>query len=88
MGSKQFGYNLLKRVLKNLDERVAIDMEPKFLGRHLVMVISPMGKSRKVKEPQTSASSIRGKQESKSKNKESKKPATQKAQSGPRKTQR
>lgn len=41
MGSKQFGYEVLKRVLKQFEEKVSIDMEPKFLGRHLVMVISP-----------------------------------------------
>ena len=47
MGSKQYGYNLLKRVLKEFAERVAIDMEPKFLGRHLMMIISPVGYSKK-----------------------------------------
>jgi translation initiation factor IF-3 len=44
MGSKQYGYNLLKRVLGEFNNAVAIDMEPKFLGRHLMMVISPTGK--------------------------------------------
>lgn len=47
MGSKQFGYNVLKRVLDELEREVNIDMEPKFIGRHLAMVISPMGKTRK-----------------------------------------
>ena len=46
MGSKQFGYDLLKRVLSHFEDRASIDMEPKFLGRHLVMVISPSSKSR------------------------------------------
>lgn len=41
MRSKQFGYDLLKRILNELGNTVAVDMEPKFLGRHLVMVISP-----------------------------------------------
>lgn len=45
MGSKQFGYNLLKRILNELGESVAADSEPKFMGRHLVMVISPTRKS-------------------------------------------
>lgn len=44
MGSKQFGYKLLEKILDNLGESVAVDMEPKFLGRHLVMVISPTSK--------------------------------------------
>ena len=46
MGSKQFGYDLLKRVLSHFENLVSIDMEPKFLGRHLVMVISPSSKSK------------------------------------------
>ncbi len=46
MGSKQFGYDVLKRVLSHFENRASIDMEPKFLGRHLVMVISPSSKSR------------------------------------------
>jgi len=51
MGSKQFGYDLLKRVLGEFEGRISIDMEPKFLGRHLVMVISPLmqGKRQEVK---------------------------------------
>ena len=51
MGSKQFGYDLLQRVLGEFEGRVSIDMEPKFLGRHLVMVISPLiqGKRQVVK---------------------------------------
>lgn len=51
MGSKQFGYDVLKRVLSHFENRVSIDMEPKFLGRHLIMVISPstQGKRQGVK---------------------------------------
>jgi len=44
MGSKDFGYNVLKKALGHFGESVAIDMEPKFIGRHLVMVISPTNK--------------------------------------------
>jgi len=47
MGSKNFGYDLLKKVVAGIGEEVAIDMEPKFLGRHLAMVISPLGKSKR-----------------------------------------
>jgi len=53
MGSKQFGYNLLKRVLEEVKTEVNIDMEPKFLGRHLVMVISPMSKNKTKNENKT-----------------------------------
>lgn len=41
MGSKQFGYDVLKRVLADLGDSASVDQEPKFLGRHLSMTISP-----------------------------------------------
>lgn len=41
LGSKQFGYDLLGRIVKHFGERIGIDMQPKFLGRSLIMVISP-----------------------------------------------
>ncbi len=44
MGSKPFGYNLLKRIVNELAETISVDMEPKFLGRQLIMVVSPVGK--------------------------------------------
>ena len=44
MGSKQFGYDLLKKVLSEFEDEIALDMEPKFMGRHLMMVISPLTK--------------------------------------------
>lgn len=51
MGSKQFGYDLLKRLINNLGESITIDMEPKFTGRRLEMVISPKsGSTKNVKE--------------------------------------
>ena len=47
LGSKQFGYNLLYRITKELGDRIGIDMQPKFLGKHLMMVISPKATSKK-----------------------------------------
>lgn len=44
MGSKQFGYKLIKRIVNELGDNISIDMEPKFFGRHLATVISPKGK--------------------------------------------
>ncbi|MBL7036804.1 translation initiation factor IF-3 [Candidatus Microgenomates bacterium] len=44
MGSKQFGYNLFRKILIELGEGINADMEPKFLGRKLEMVISPTSK--------------------------------------------
>lgn len=62
MGSKQFGYNLLKSVLAEFEDAISVDMEPKFLGRHLMMVISPVTKvkrqeSKKVKDQKPKKSS-------------------------------
>jgi len=51
MGSKPFGYKLLERIYKDCGEKISIDMEPKFLGRHLVTIISPLiARSKPVKE--------------------------------------
>lgn len=50
MGSKQFGYKLFERLLGDLGDRVGIDMNPKFLGRHLIMIISPMAREKKKKK--------------------------------------
>ena len=47
MQSKKFGYDLFKRLLEDVNNDVNIDMEPKFLGRHLTMVISPIKQSKK-----------------------------------------
>jgi translation initiation factor IF-3 len=47
MGSKQFGYKLLTKIVEYFGESIAVDMEPKFLGRHLVMIISPLRKIKK-----------------------------------------
>lgn len=41
LGSKTFGYDILNRILKDLGEGINIDMKPKFLGRNLIMIISP-----------------------------------------------
>lgn len=58
MGSKPFGYKLIERMLKELGDTVVTDMPPKFLGRHLITIISPVtGKKQnaenKVKEINT-----------------------------------
>lgn len=44
MRSKNFGYTLLGRMVKELGEAVVTDMQPKFLGKHLMMIISPTNK--------------------------------------------
>ena len=44
MSRKSFGYELLKRLINEVDRDINIDMEPKFIGRHLTCVISPSTK--------------------------------------------
>lgn len=44
LGSKKFGYDLLHKIVDELGDAIAIDMEPKFLGKHLIMGISPTTK--------------------------------------------
>lgn len=46
MDSRNRGYELMREILNSVSHEVTIDMEPKFLGRHLAMVISPL-KSKK-----------------------------------------
>ena len=41
LGSKTFGYDIMDRILKNLGEGINIAMKHKFLGRNLIMIISP-----------------------------------------------
>lgn len=50
LGSKQFGYDILNKILKDLGEGFNIDMKPKFLGRNLIMIISPTNTYGKVKK--------------------------------------
>lgn len=44
MNSKQFGYDIIGRIKKDFGDAVVMDMEPKFIGRHLATVISPVTK--------------------------------------------
>ncbi|MGD8744301.1 MAG: translation initiation factor IF-3 [Candidatus Woesebacteria bacterium] len=49
MGSKKFGYQLLEKLTDQLGDNINVDMEPKFFGRHLAMVISPVKTANKDK---------------------------------------
>lgn len=44
MGSKPMGYQLLRRINAEFGESITVDMEPKFLGRYLMTIISPVFK--------------------------------------------
>lgn len=48
MRSRQFGYDLLKKITQELGDNIAVDMQPKFLGKHLMMIVSPLSKGKKV----------------------------------------
>jgi len=50
MGSKGFGYDLFKKITGELGDKIVVDMEPKFIGRHLAMIVSPIKKSLKLRE--------------------------------------
>ncbi len=47
LNSKKFGYELISRVIDQFRDRIAVDMEPKFIGRHLSAVISPVKGNKK-----------------------------------------
>lgn len=44
MRVKHMGFEVINRIKKELADGVATDMEPKFLGKHLITVISPVAK--------------------------------------------
>lgn len=46
MGSKNFGYKVIDRVITDLGIEINVDSPPKFLGRRLISVISPKSKSK------------------------------------------
>jgi len=46
--SKDFGYNLFKKIIEHFENSITVDMEPKFVGRQLIMTISPLKKIKKV----------------------------------------
>jgi len=46
MGSKSFGFELLKKVVNEFGDSIHVDSEPKFLGRHLSMTVSPISKGK------------------------------------------
>ena len=48
LASKKFGYELLERILKEFTTQVNLDMQPKFFGKFLIMIISPTNKSKRV----------------------------------------
>lgn len=45
LGRKAFGYDILKKTTDTLGESIKVDMQPKFIGRYLTMIITPNKKS-------------------------------------------
>lgn len=58
MGSKQFGYEIIGKVLQALEGKVQQDGEPKFLGKHLMTVISPVKGKKTAEQNEDSESSV------------------------------
>lgn len=50
MDSRNFGYKLLDRVLNDLGDKIVVDSQPKFFGRHLAMIVSPTTKSKRAEK--------------------------------------
>lgn len=55
MGRKQFGYDLLEKIKSSLGDQIVVDMAPKFLGRHLAMIVSPTNKPLKTPNSESEA---------------------------------
>ena len=72
MNSKKFGYQILQQIVTEIGEMINVDMEPKFVGRHLTMVISPLS-AQKVKEKQNKKSEEKDKEPSEKNREETKK---------------
>lgn len=53
LGAKQHGYQVFQKIISRLEGRIVVDMEPKFFGRRLMMVISPYKKGVKKAEEST-----------------------------------
>jgi len=41
LAHKEFGYQLIAKLLKDLGELVKVDLQPKFVGRKLITTLSP-----------------------------------------------
>lgn len=50
MSAKKFGYELVDRILEDLGELAKIDQQAKFMGRHLIMTISPTAAAKPKKD--------------------------------------
>ena len=46
MRVKNQGYILVNKIIAELGDRVVIDMQPKFLGKHLITIVSPIFKKK------------------------------------------
>lgn len=50
MGRREFGYKLIDRIVADLESQAKLDGQPKFIGRHLIAIISPAKDSGAKKE--------------------------------------
>jgi translation initiation factor IF-3 len=61
MRVKQTGYKVIHRILAEFGDTAATDMEPKFLGKHLITVISPISKKSAKIQPAVKEDKTNGK---------------------------
>lgn len=50
MDVKHTGYEVTRKIVGKFGDAISVDMEPKFLGRHLVMIISPVSQTKVKKQ--------------------------------------
>lgn len=62
MRVKNTGYDVINRILAEFGDSVITDMPPKFLGKHLVTVISFVNKSKKAKIEEVKETEVRKEQ--------------------------
>ena len=61
MRVKDTGYKVIRRILDEFGDTAATDMEPKFLGKHLITVISPNSKKSAKIQPVVKKEELNGK---------------------------
>jgi translation initiation factor IF-3 len=53
MRVKEAGYSIINKIKAEFGDSINTDMEPKFLGKHLITVISQTNKSKKAREQES-----------------------------------
>ncbi len=59
MGHKEFGYKMTKKVVEDTKNTARVDQQPKFLGRQLLMTITPSTESKKEEKSETKEDKVK-----------------------------